>query len=154
GVGITPWGALERCQETPSLPLRDTFRGAVTWTQGAPRDPGLRDQTRSGYIPRRPPTLFLQSHFLSRLLLRLLVLEAHADPARFVGGGADESETHLVGRLFAEGRQPRRVAGVVRVGVAVVVIGFDVEARAGLHGDRLLEPVRLLPVVVPVGDVH
>src|SRR5262249_36069382 len=83
-----------------------------------------------------------------------LLTQLHADATRLAPGGANEAELHLVRRLLAKAGQPRRIKWVVRVLGAVVEMAFDNEARPRLDRDRLLEEVGLLPVVVPVLDVH
>src|SRR5262245_34140554 len=74
--------------------------------------------------------------------------------ARLIARRPQESEAHLVRRLLPEGDQLRWLVGIVRIGGAIVIHRLDVETHAGLDGNRLLEEIRLLPVVIPVLDGH
>src|SRR5262249_29996202 len=86
-------------------------------------------------------------------LVRLLRLREHlANPAGFVRRGAKEDKAHLVRRLFAEADCLGRVERVIGVRRAVVVDGIDVEPRARLDAEGLIEEVGFLPVVVPLRD--
>src|SRR6516162_1078956 len=91
----------------------------------------------------------------ARLLFIFLLgrREALADALVVFGRYAEKDKAHLIGRLFAESDALGRAGRVERVLVAIVVMGDDIETRAGGNLYRLVEVIHLLPVVVPIANV-